>query len=111
MTNHIHELTSGPSPPTALIVGGGIGGLAAGIALRRAGWRVRIFERAATPRELGFALSLAPNAVAALKALAVAEAVIARGHVVRSAEVREPGRGVLRHVAIGPATPARRRRC
>jgi len=31
---------------TALIVGAGIGGLAAGIALRRAGWRVRVFERA-----------------------------------------------------------------
>jgi len=29
---------------TALIVGAGIGGLAAGIALQRAGWQVRIFE-------------------------------------------------------------------
>ncbi len=45
----------------ALIVGAGIGGLAAGLALRNAGWRVRIFEKAATPRELGFALSLAPE--------------------------------------------------
>jgi 2-polyprenyl-6-methoxyphenol hydroxylase-like FAD-dependent oxidoreductase len=46
---------------TALIVGAGIGGLSAGIALRRAGWAVRIFERAASPRELGFGLALAPN--------------------------------------------------
>lgn len=46
----------------ALIVGAGIGGFAMGLALRRAGWRVRIFERTATPREPGFALSLAPNA-------------------------------------------------
>ena len=36
---------------TALIVGAGIGGLAAGIALRRAGWDAQIFERAANPRE------------------------------------------------------------
>jgi glycine/D-amino acid oxidase-like deaminating enzyme len=39
---------------TALIVGAGIGGLAAGLALRRAGWTVRIHERAVSPRELGF---------------------------------------------------------
>ena len=58
---------------TAIIVGAGIGGLAAGIALRRAGWRTRIFERAAAPRELGFALNLAPNAVSALRALGVAD--------------------------------------
>jgi len=51
---------------TALIVGAGIGGLAAAIALRAAGWRVRVFERSASPRELGFGLNLAPNAIAAL---------------------------------------------
>ena len=35
-------------PPTDMRKG--IGGLSAGIALRRAGWDVRIFECAATPR-------------------------------------------------------------
>jgi 2-polyprenyl-6-methoxyphenol hydroxylase-like FAD-dependent oxidoreductase len=35
---------------TALIVGAGIGGLSAGIALRQAGWVVRSFERAVSPR-------------------------------------------------------------
>jgi 2-polyprenyl-6-methoxyphenol hydroxylase-like FAD-dependent oxidoreductase len=50
---------------TALIVGAGIGGLSAAIALRQAGWNVRIFERAESARELGFGLSLAPNAIAA----------------------------------------------
>jgi 2-polyprenyl-6-methoxyphenol hydroxylase-like FAD-dependent oxidoreductase len=64
---------------TALIVGAGIGGLSAGIALRQAGWAVRIFERAASPRELGFGLALAPNAIAALRELGVADTVIARG--------------------------------
>ena len=52
---------------TALIAGAGIGGLSAGIALRRAGWDIRIFERAASPRELGFGLLVAPNAIAALR--------------------------------------------
>ena len=63
---------------TALIVGAGIGGLSAGIALKRAGWNVRIFERNASPRELGFGLAVAPKAVNALAELGVAEAVLAR---------------------------------
>ena len=62
----------------ALIVGAGIGGLSAGIALRQAGWAIRIFERAASARELGFGLGLAPNAIAALRALGVADVVPAR---------------------------------
>jgi 2-polyprenyl-6-methoxyphenol hydroxylase-like FAD-dependent oxidoreductase len=64
---------------SALIVGAGIGGLAAGVALQRAGWRVRIHERAASPRELGFALLLAPNAMAALDELGVAAPIRAAG--------------------------------
>ena len=64
------------TPPTALIVGAGIGGLAAGVALRRAGWQVRVFERAAQPRELGFGLALAPNAIAAVRELGLADAVL-----------------------------------
>ncbi len=64
--------------PTALIVGAGIGGLSAGIALRQAGWNIRIFERAASPRELGFGVGLAPNAIAALAELGVADVVLSR---------------------------------
>src|SRR6185437_11951196 len=70
----LHRLTR-----TALIVGAGIGGLSAGIALRKTGWHVRIFERTATPRELGFGLLVAPNAIAALRQLGVADVVLARG--------------------------------
>ena len=66
---------------TALIVGAGIGGLAAGIALRRAGWKTLVFERADNPRELGFALNLAPNAMAALGELGLGERLIAEGVV------------------------------
>ena len=45
------------------------------MALRNAGWEVRIYERAAQARELGFGLLLAPNALAALRELRVAEAL------------------------------------
>lgn len=65
---------------TALIVGAGIGGLSAALALRRAGWGIRVFERASSPRELGFGLGLAPNAIRALAALGVADSVLAEAY-------------------------------
>jgi 2-polyprenyl-6-methoxyphenol hydroxylase-like FAD-dependent oxidoreductase len=87
---------------TALIVGAGIGGLSAGIALRRAGWQVRIFERAASPRELGFGLAIAPNAVAALRDLDVADVVMARAFSPTSAEVRRMDGKVFKRMELPP---------
>ena len=87
---------------TALIVGAGIGGLSAGLALRQAGWNVRIFERAAEPRELGFGLGLAPNAMAALRELGVADTVLARGYVPRRGEVRRPDGTVVKRAELPP---------
>jgi 2-polyprenyl-6-methoxyphenol hydroxylase-like FAD-dependent oxidoreductase len=84
----------------ALIVGAGIGGLAAAVALRRAGWDVRVFERASTPRELGFALLLAPNAMYALGELGLGDAVRHRGFVATSGEIRRPDGTVLRRFDI-----------
>ena len=91
---------------TALIVGAGIGGLAAGVALQRAGWRVRIFERSRNPRELGFALMLAPNAQAALRELGLAEAVMQHAATPLRVEIRQPGGRVLRRLDLGPAAAA-----
>ena len=85
---------------TALIVGAGVGGLAAGIAVRRLGWRVRIFERASEPRALGFALNLAPNAVQALSELGLAERLMSEGCVVRRAELRRADGSVLRRFDV-----------
>jgi salicylate hydroxylase len=44
------------------IVGGGIGGLAAALALRARGLSVTVFERAASPCEVGAGVSIHPNA-------------------------------------------------
>jgi len=87
---------------TALIVGAGIGGLSAAIALRQAGWNIRVFERAASPRELGFGLALAPNAMAALQDLGVADVVSARGFIPRRGEFRRPDGAVLKRMALPP---------
>lgn len=58
---------------TAIVVGGGIGGLSAALGLERAGWRVTVLERAAQFRPVGAGLMLAPNAVRALNWLGLAE--------------------------------------
>ncbi|HEX6465324.1 MAG TPA: FAD-dependent monooxygenase [Vicinamibacterales bacterium] len=73
---------------TATIVGAGIGGLAAAVALRRAGWDVQVVEQAKSPRELGFALALAPNALLALRELGVEDAVARDGVAVKTFEFR-----------------------
>jgi 2-polyprenyl-6-methoxyphenol hydroxylase-like FAD-dependent oxidoreductase len=54
---------------TAVVVGAGIGGLAAGIALRQAGCDVTVYERADELRPLGAGLSIWPNGVRALRSL------------------------------------------
>jgi 2-polyprenyl-6-methoxyphenol hydroxylase-like FAD-dependent oxidoreductase len=91
-----------PGERTALIVGAGIGGLSAGIALRRAGWSIRIFERSATPRELGFGLGLAPNAIAALGELGLADIVLSRSFAPTSGtfELRRPDGTVLKRAEV-----------
>ncbi|MDO5693181.1 MAG: FAD-dependent monooxygenase [Pseudomonadota bacterium] len=44
-----------------LIAGGGIGGLAAALAVARTGWEVRLYERAAEFTEVGAGVQLGPN--------------------------------------------------
>jgi salicylate hydroxylase len=54
-----------------LIIGGGIGGLAAALGLAQAGRRVHVVEKAAEFGEIGAGLQLAPNASNALDRLGV----------------------------------------
>ena len=95
-------------PRTAVIVGAGIGGLAAGVALRRAGWEIRIVERAASPGELGFALALAPNALNALREIGVIDAVARDGVEVRLFELRRADGAVLKRFDFGASPGAAR---
>jgi salicylate hydroxylase len=48
--------------PQLLIAGGGMGGLAAALAVARAGWAVRLYERAPAFTEVGAGIQLGPNA-------------------------------------------------
>jgi 2-polyprenyl-6-methoxyphenol hydroxylase-like FAD-dependent oxidoreductase len=55
----------------ALVAGGGIGGLATAIALRRAGHDVEVFERSSELSEVGAGLMIWPNGTRALQSLGV----------------------------------------
>jgi 2-polyprenyl-6-methoxyphenol hydroxylase-like FAD-dependent oxidoreductase len=61
--------------PKALIVGAGIGGLAAAIALRQSAIDVEVFEQADSIQEVGAGISLWANAIEALDAIGVGGAI------------------------------------
>jgi 3-hydroxybenzoate 6-monooxygenase len=91
-----------------LIAGGGIGGLAAALALLHAGLRVRVFEQATQFGEIGAGMQLGPNAFAAFDALGVGAAARARAVVIDSLVMHDAldGREIGR-VPTGAAFHAR----
>jgi 2-polyprenyl-6-methoxyphenol hydroxylase-like FAD-dependent oxidoreductase len=72
-----------------LIAGAGIGGLTAAIALRRAGFDVSVFERAAELRPVGAGIALAANAILGLRRLGSADQIAEVGQPVRSLALKE----------------------
>jgi 2-polyprenyl-6-methoxyphenol hydroxylase-like FAD-dependent oxidoreductase len=63
-----------------LVAGGGIGGLAAALALARQGYAVKVLEQAGEIGEIGAGIQLGPNAFSAFDALGIGER--ARGRAV-----------------------------
>jgi salicylate hydroxylase len=61
-----------------LVAGGGIGGLAAALALTRRGLSVKVLEQAPQLGEIGAGIQLGPNAFAAFDALGIGEKARAR---------------------------------
>jgi 2-polyprenyl-6-methoxyphenol hydroxylase-like FAD-dependent oxidoreductase len=61
-----------------LVAGGGIGGLAAALALAREGFTVKVLEQSAHIGEIGAGIQLGPNAFSAFDALGVGEKARAR---------------------------------
>ncbi|MFG2018888.1 FAD-dependent monooxygenase [Actinomadura geliboluensis] len=69
---------AGAAGPRIAIVGGGIGGLAAGAFLRREGIAATVYEQASQLREVGAGLVAAPNMARLLRRLGVLDAFAAR---------------------------------
>ena len=72
-------------PSRVLVAGGGIGGVAAALALVRRGFSVKILEQAAELGEIGAGIQLGPNGFAAFDALGIGE--IARARAVYTDEM------------------------
>lgn len=79
----------------AVVVGGGIGGLAAAIGLRRIGWEVTVVERAPVLDDAGAGISLHANGIRALDALGVGTSVRAAARFQYTGGTRVPGGGWL----------------
>ncbi len=78
-----------------LVVGAGIGGLTAALALRRAGFDARVYEQASVLREVGAGVAISPNAVKVLHQLGLAEALRAVGVRSLSIDSRDWQSGAL----------------
>ena len=76
---------------SAVVVGAGIGGLAAAIGLRLIGWEVTVVERAPVLADAGAGISLHANGIRALDVLGVGKAVRAAARPQYSGGTRVPG--------------------
>jgi 2-polyprenyl-6-methoxyphenol hydroxylase-like FAD-dependent oxidoreductase len=92
--------------PRVAIIGGGIAGLAAALALHRRGVEVTVYEQAAELSEIGAGVQMTPNAMNALRLLGLEESAMAvafepESQILRSWRTgrviyRTPIRGVFR---------------
>jgi salicylate hydroxylase len=91
-----------------LIVGAGIGGLTAALALRQVDFEVEVYEQAAVLREVGAGLALGSNAVRVLERLGLGEALRAVGVASHSLDLRAWDDGaVFARLPLGEAAVAR----
>ena len=81
--------------PNILIVGGGIGGLSAALALQHFGFKVSVFEQAALLREFGAGLVITPNATHALAALGVRDRILTQASYPKVNWIRHYATGVV----------------
>jgi 2-polyprenyl-6-methoxyphenol hydroxylase-like FAD-dependent oxidoreductase len=84
-----------------LIAGGGIGGLGAAIALRRAGFEALVWERAPELREVGAGISLWPNATRQLRRWGVLDEVAAHAWEFTEGVMRAPDGRTLSRLRFG----------
>jgi 2-polyprenyl-6-methoxyphenol hydroxylase-like FAD-dependent oxidoreductase len=88
-------------PVRAIVVGAGIGGLSAAIALRSAGLDVVVVERAPRLDPLGAGISLFRNALRGLERLGVREAVLERGAPARRGMIQTADGRILARLPEG----------
>jgi 2-polyprenyl-6-methoxyphenol hydroxylase-like FAD-dependent oxidoreductase len=83
------------------IVGGGIGGIAAALALQQAGIDAVVYEKAARLHEVGAGMMLWPNATRVLREMGLLKDVLARSGPNTHFLVRAKSGKVLMNIALG----------
>lgn len=71
-----------------IIMGGGIGGLCTAIALQKAGFDVKVYEKVKKFGDVGAGITLWSNALKVARALGFADAIIAAGSKVEHSQIR-----------------------
>jgi 2-polyprenyl-6-methoxyphenol hydroxylase-like FAD-dependent oxidoreductase len=85
-----------------VIVGAGIGGLTAALALRRRGLEAEVYERAPALSEVGAGIWIPPNAMQVYERLGVDRDLLARSLPLRAIEVGSAAGEVFQRVELGP---------
>src|SRR5688500_18542075 len=80
----------------ALMIGGGIAGLAGAITLRKAGWNVTVKERATQFTEVGLGFIILPNGLEALDQVGAGEYVRQHGKMIGEAIIRTPDGKIIK---------------
>jgi len=85
-----------------LIIGGGIGGLTAAIALQQKGIETDVYEAAPELQPVGKGIWVPTNAMIVLQRLGLADTVIRRGVPLQRIELRDRNDGVLQTIDLRP---------
>ncbi|NJL00760.1 MAG: FAD-dependent urate hydroxylase HpxO [Spirulinaceae cyanobacterium RM2_2_10] len=86
----------------AIVVGAGIGGLTTGIALRRAGYAVEVYEKTRELRPAGAGISLWSNGVKVLNALGLGDRLAAIGGQMNAMTYRSHTDELLSEISLQP---------
>jgi FAD-dependent urate hydroxylase len=85
-----------------VVVGAGIGGLCAGLALRRAGFEVEMYERTPEIHPVGFGLCMWPNGAKAMNALGLDREMDRISPEMNAVDFRTKEGELLSHIALEP---------
>ena len=93
-----------------IVAGGGIGGLAAALALARSGQQVTVLERAAEFADIGAGIQLGPNAMRVLATWGLQAAVLAKAYLPQAIALRSASSArLLQRIRLGAAVQLRYR--
>ncbi len=95
----------------AVIIGGGIAGLAAAISLRKAGMEVVVKEKAPAFREVGLGFIVLPNGLKALDQLDAGGYVRSHGRMMHRAIIRTPEGMIEKQEDLGECLAIKRSAC